>query len=89
MKIYDFDVEDEIQKIEDNLRNVELIKNSFADNTLEYRKLSLNIDLDFSVLSDCIESYERALLMLSSLLKIFIMNYLKRIQHKIFILGIL
>lgn len=62
MKIYDFDVEDEIQKIEDNLRNVELIKNSFADNTLEYRKLSLNIDLDFSVLSDCIESYERALL---------------------------
>lgn len=62
MKIYDFDVDDEIQKIEDNLRNVELIKYSFADNTSEYRKFSRDINLDFSVLSDCIESYERALL---------------------------
>lgn len=62
MKIYDFDVEDEIQKIEDNLQNVERIKNSFADNTSEYRKFTRDINLDFSVLSDCIESYERSLL---------------------------
>ena len=34
MKIYDFDVEDEIQKNEIALQNVELIKNSFAANTI-------------------------------------------------------
>lgn len=62
MRIYDFDVDDEIIKIEMNLRNVKILKNSFADNTSEYRKLSKNINLDFRVLSDCIESYERALL---------------------------
>lgn len=62
MKIYDFDVEDEILKVEMNLRNVEFLKNSFADHTAEYRKLSQDINLDFRVLSDCIESYERALL---------------------------
>ena len=33
MKIYDFDVEDEIQKNEIALQNVELIKNIFADHT--------------------------------------------------------
>lgn len=62
MRIYDFDIEDEIAKIELNLRNVELLKNSFADHTSEYRKLSQDINLDFRALSDCIESYERALL---------------------------
>ena len=62
MKIYDFEVEDEIEKVEIYLKNVEVIKNSFADNTSRYRRLSLDIDLDFPVLRDCIESYERALL---------------------------
>ena len=44
MKIYDFDVEDEIQKNEIALQNVELIKNSFADHTVEnfLEKLMLN-----------------------------------------------
>lgn len=62
MKIYDFDVEDEIQKVEMNLQNVEILKNSFADHTPKYRRFSRGINLDFGVLSDCIESYERALL---------------------------
>ncbi len=62
MKIYDFEVEDEIQKVEIYLKNVEIIKNSFADNTSRYRNLSLDIGLEFQVLRDCIESYERALL---------------------------
>lgn len=62
MKIYDFDVEDEILKVDMNLKNVETLKNSFADHTVEYRKLSQDTNLDFRVLSDCIESYERALL---------------------------
>lgn len=62
MKIYDFDTEDEMAKIESSLLNVELLKNSFADNTSKYRKLSQDINLDFRVLSNCIESYEMALL---------------------------
>lgn len=62
MNIYDFDIEDEILKVETNLQNVEILKNSFADYTSEYRKMSQNINLDFRVLSECIESYERALL---------------------------
>lgn len=62
MKIYDFDVEDEILKVDMNLKNVETLKNSFADHTIEYRKFSEDIDLEIKVLSDCIESYERALL---------------------------
>ena len=45
MKIYDFDVEDEIQKNEIALQNVELIKNSFADHTAEYRKFSREVNL--------------------------------------------
>lgn len=62
MKIYDFDIEDEISKVETNLQNVEVLKNSFADHIVQYRKFSENIDLDLKVLSECIESYERALL---------------------------
>lgn len=62
MNIYDFDIEDEILKVEMNLQNVEILKNSFADHTAEYRKFSRDINLDFRILSDCIESYERALL---------------------------
>lgn len=62
MKIYDFDVEDEIQKNENVLQNVELIKNSFADHTAEYRKFSRKINIEFSALSDCIDAYERTLL---------------------------
>lgn len=62
MKIYDFDVEDEIQKNEIALQNVELIKNSFADHTGEYRKFSREINIEFSALSDCVDAYERALL---------------------------
>ncbi len=62
MRIYDFDIEDEIIKIEMNLNNVELLKNSIADHASEYRKFSRDINIDFRVLSDCIESYERALL---------------------------
>lgn len=62
MKIYDFDVEDEIQKVEKNLQNVEILKNSFADYAPKYRRFSREVNLDFGVLSDCIESYERALL---------------------------
>ena len=62
MKIYDFDVEDEIQKNEIALQNVELIKNSFADHTAEYRKFSREVNVEFSALSDCIDAYERALL---------------------------
>ena len=62
MKIYDFDVEDEIIKVDMNLKNVETLKNSFADHTMEYRKFSEDIDLEIKVLSDCIDSYERALL---------------------------
>ena len=48
MRIYDFDVEDEIHKNEIALRNVELVKNSFADHTAEYRNFSREIDLEFS-----------------------------------------
>lgn len=62
MRIYDFDVEDEIHKNEIALRNVELVKNSFADHTAEYRNFSREIDLEFSALSDCIDAFERALL---------------------------
>lgn len=62
MRIYDFDVEDEIHKNEIALRNVELVKNSFADHTAEYRNFSREIDLEFSTLSDCIDAFERALL---------------------------
>lgn len=62
MRIYDFDIDDEIIKIEMYLNNVELLKNSFADHTSEYRKFSRDINLDFRALSDCIESYERTLL---------------------------
>ena len=62
MRIYDFDVEDEIYKNEIALRNVELVKNSFADHTAEYRNFSREIDLEFSALSDCIDAFERALL---------------------------
>lgn len=62
MKIYDFDVEEEISKVETNLRNVEILKNSIADHTIEYRKLSQEINVDFSVVRDCIDSYERDLL---------------------------
>lgn len=47
MKIYDFDVEDEIQKNEIALQNVELIKNSFADHTAEYRKFLEKLMLNF------------------------------------------
>ena len=36
MNIYDFDIEDEILKVEMNLQNVEILKNSFADHTAEY-----------------------------------------------------
>ena len=62
MRIYDFDIEDEIIKIEMNLNNVDLLKNSIADYASEYRKFSRDINIDFRVLGDCIESYERALL---------------------------
>lgn len=62
MKIYDFDVEDGILKVEKNLANIEILRNSFADYTAKYREFSRSINLDFRVLSDCIESYERALL---------------------------
>ena len=62
MKIYDFDLGDEIYKIENTLQNVEALKNSLADNASEYRRFSQTINLDFRVLSDCIESYERTLL---------------------------
>ena len=44
------------------MRNVELVKNSFADHTAEYRNFSREIDLEFSALSDCIDAFERALL---------------------------
>lgn len=62
MRIYDFDTEDEFIKIEMNLNNVKLLKNSIADHASEYRKFSRDINVDFRVLGDCIESYERALL---------------------------
>lgn len=62
MRIYDFDTEDEFIKIEMNLNNVKLLKNSIADYASEYRKFSRDINVDFRVLGDCIESYERALL---------------------------
>lgn len=62
MKIYDFDIEDEMQKIEMTLQNVEAIRNSLADHTAKFRRFSQRINLDFRVLSDCIEAYERTLL---------------------------
>lgn len=62
MKIYDFDVDDELLKVENNLQNVEIVKNSFADYRAEYRKLAQDISIDLRVLSDCVDSYERALL---------------------------
>lgn len=91
MKIYDFDVEDEILKVETNLQNVEILKNSFADYTAEYRKLSQDVYIEFRILSDCIESYERALLIgvytyAEQLVKNFYYELLEKDRaHKIYI----
>lgn len=62
MRIFDFETEDEIQNVEDNLNNIKIIRNNFADNVSAYRIFSASVELDFRTLSDCIALYERSLL---------------------------
>lgn len=60
--IYNFDENLELEKIKENYNNIKSLKDSLADNAAEYRKFASDISLDFHVLKEFINEYEKTLL---------------------------
>lgn len=60
--IYNFDETLELENIKKNYNSIKFLKDSLADNAAEYRKFTSNINLDFHVLKEFINEYEKTLL---------------------------
>lgn len=62
MKIYELDVVDRLECLEQNFSMVTEIKNSLSENRAEYRSLANNIGISQESLMVCCDNFERSLL---------------------------
>lgn len=62
MILFELDVEDGFERLEENYEFVISINHSLADKRSEYREFSENIDLDFDALDNCCKSFENTIL---------------------------
>lgn len=60
--IYFEEHETRLRHIKDSFENMKVLKNSLADSRREYRIFADSINLDFFVIDDCIQQYEKHLL---------------------------
>lgn len=62
MVIYELDTSDQIDRLKKNLGYVIQIKDSISDETAEYRLFANARGMDYDILRDCCDSYEKTLL---------------------------
>lgn len=60
--LFDYDNEKKLEEIQDDYHNICLLQNSLSDHRRKYRRFSEEIELDFSVLDECIKRYQNSLL---------------------------